>query len=82
MNVKDVVCFDTFGVQHIKREFKKFIENKNIVTNIYGTQAYNSMCWHFCMGFIDFEIKGKSLLEYANLFSSDVNRNNDKIILK
>ena len=26
------------------------------------------MCQYFCIGFIDFMIKGKSLLEYTNLF--------------
>ena len=27
------------------------------------------MCGYFCIGFIDFMLKGKSLLEHANLFS-------------
>ena len=27
------------------------------------------MCAYFCIGFIDFMLKGKGLLEYANLFS-------------
>ena len=32
-------------------------------------QAYNSvMCGYFCIGFIDFRLKGKSLFEYTNLF--------------
>ena len=26
------------------------------------------MCGYFCIGFIDFMLKGKSLLEYINLF--------------
>ena len=26
------------------------------------------MCGYFCTGFIDFMLKGKILLEYANLF--------------
>ena len=26
------------------------------------------MCGYFCIGFIDFMLKGKSLLEYTNLF--------------
>ena len=29
------------------------------------------MCGHFCIGFIDFMLKGKSLLEYTNLISSN-----------
>ena len=27
------------------------------------------MCEYFCTGFIDFTLKGKSLLEYTDLFS-------------
>ena len=29
------------------------------------------MCGYFCIGFIDFMLKGKSLLEYKNFFSSN-----------
>ena len=41
------------------------------------------MCGYFCIGLIDFMLKGKSLLEYTNLFSllNDYGTN-DKIILK
>ena len=40
------------------------------------------MCGHFCIKFIDFILKLKSLLEYTNLFSSKEYKMNDKIILK
>ena len=40
------------------------------------------MCGYFCTGFIDFMLKGKSLLEYANLFSNNENKKNDKTISK
>ena len=40
------------------------------------------MCGYFCIGFIDFMLKGKRLLEYANLFSADKHNKNDKIILE
>ena len=40
------------------------------------------MCWYFCIGFIDFVLKGISLLEYTNLFSPNDYEKNDKIILK
>ena len=37
--------FDSFGVGHIPKEIKRFRGNKNIITNIYRIQAYNSiMC--------------------------------------
>ena len=40
------------------------------------------MCGYFCNGFIDFMLKGKSLLEYTNLFSLNEFKTNGKIILK
>ena len=46
-------------------------------------QAYYSiMCGYVCIGFIDFMLKGKSLLEYTNLFSPNEDKKNDKIIKK
>ena len=71
------------GVENIPKEIKKFIGNKNVVTNIYRIQEYDSiMCGYFCIGFIDFVLKGKSFLEYTNLFSPNDYEQNDKIILK
>ena len=53
------------------------------MANVYIIQAYDSiMCGYFCIGFIDFMLKGKSLLEYTNLFSPNEYEKNDKIILK
>ena len=61
----------------------KLVGNKNIATNICRIQAYDSiMCRYFFIGFIDFMLKGKSLLEYTNLFSPNDYEKNDKIILK
>ena len=34
VNYNKVIYFDSFGVQHISKELKKFIGNKNIITNI------------------------------------------------
>ena len=46
-------------------------------------QAYHSiMCRYFCIGFIDFMLKGKSLLDHTNLFSPNEYEQNDEIILK
>ena len=67
MNCNNIIYFDSFGVEHIPEEIKKFIQNKNIITNIHRIQGYNSvMCGYFCTGFIDFMFKGKSLLDYTN----------------
>ena len=63
----NAISFDSFGVKHIPKEIKKFIGNKNMITNIYLIQAYDSiMCGYFCIRFIDFILKHKSLLDYAN----------------
>ena len=77
-----VTYFDIFGVEHIPREIKTFIKNRNIKTNIFRIQAYDSiMCGHFFIAFINFMLKGKSLTEYTNLFSpNDFKRNDDTIL--
>ena len=82
MNNNDVTYFDSLGVEHIPKEIKTFINNKNIKTNIFRIQAYDSvMCGYFCIGFIDFMFKGKTLIEYTNLFSPNNFEKNDDLIL-
>ena len=50
-------------------KLKKLICNKNITVNIYRIQANDSIMYgYFCIGFIDFVLKGKSLLDFNNLF--------------
>ena len=50
----------------------KFIDRKSIITNIYRTQAYDSiMCGYSCIGFINFMFNGNSLTDYTSLFSPD-----------
>ena len=73
----EIVYFDSFGVEHIVEEIKKFVGNKNIKANIYRVQATNSvMCSYFCIGFIDFMFAGKTLIDYTNIFSPyDFNKN-------
>ena len=43
VNVENVTWFDSFGVEHIPKEIRKLIGNKNTVTIIYGIQAYDSI---------------------------------------
>ena len=58
VNNKIVTYFDSFGVEHIPKEFMKFIVRKKVITNIYRIQAYDSiMCGYFCIGFINFMFK-------------------------
>ena len=40
------------------------------------------MSGYFCIGFIDFMLRGETLLEYTNLLSPNDYKKNDKIILK
>ena len=78
----DTLYFDSFGVEHIPKEIIKFIGRKNIIANIFRIQAYDSiMCGYFCIGFIDFMFKGKSLTEFTNLFSPYDLKENDDIIM-
>ena len=83
MNANNIEYFDSFEVKHIPKEIQKFIGNKNTMTNIYRIQAYNFiMCGYFCVGFIDFMLKGKILLDYTDLFCPNDYEKNDKKILK
>ena len=43
VNAKNVTYFGSFGVEHVPKEVKKFIGNKNIITNIYRIQAFDSI---------------------------------------
>ena len=64
--------FDSFGIEHIPKEVTKFIGNRNVISNIYKIQNYDSiMCGYFGIGFIDYMFKGKSLADYTNLFPAN-----------
>ena len=78
----EVIYFDSFGVEHIPEEIKEFIGNRNIKANIFRVQTYKSiMCGYFCIGFIDFILAGKTLIDYTNLFSPyDFDKNNQIIL--
>ena len=70
----DVTYFDSFGVKHIPKEIKTFINRRSSSAsqnkNIFRIQAYDSvMRGYFGIGFIDFMLKGKTLTEFTNLFS-------------
>ena len=43
VNNKTVTYFDSFGVEHIPKEIMKYINKKNIITNIFRIQAYDSI---------------------------------------
>ena len=81
MKSNEVIYFDSFGVEHIPKELKKSIKNKNIKSNIFRIQDYNSvMCGYFCILFIEFMLKGKTLNDFTNLFSPNDFKKNDEIV--
>ena len=41
VNANNIIYFDGCGIEHIPKEIKKLIGNKNVITNIYRIQAYN-----------------------------------------
>ena len=41
--LKIVTYFDSFGVEHIRKEIKKFIGNIRIIRNVYRIQLYDSI---------------------------------------
>ena len=78
---KEGFYFDSFGIEYIPNEINKFFGNKNIKNNIFRLQAYDSiMCGYYCIEFINYMLKGKTLLDYTNLFSPNDFKKNDKII--
>ena len=81
-NRNQIVYLDSFGVEHVPEEIKEFVGNKNIIANIFRVQANNSvMRGYFCIGFIDFMLAGKKLIDYTNLFCPYDFKKNDSIIL-
>ena len=79
----DVTYFDSFGVEHILKEIKTFIDRSlSITTNIFRIQAYDSIMYgYFCIRCIDFMLAGKTLTEFTNLFSPNKFLKNDNLIL-
>ena len=45
MNGDNLTYFDSFGVEHISKEIKKFIDNRNITTNIIKIKAFDSVMY-------------------------------------
>ena len=63
VNSKTITYFDSFEVEHIPKK------NQYIIANIFRIQAYDSvMRGYFCIGFLNFMLKGNSLTDFTNLF--------------
>ena len=55
VNAENITYFHSSGVENIPKKFRKFIVNKNFITNIYKIQEYGSiMCRYFCIRIISF----------------------------
>ena len=91
VKTNEVIYFYSFGIKHIPKEINKLLgneqsssakaQNKKIKANIFKIQAYDSiMCGYFCIEFINYMLKGKTLLDYTNLFSYNDFKKNDQII--
>ena len=66
----NVTYFDSFGVEHIPKEIKIFIDKSIVIANISRIQAYDSITWGcFCFGIIDFTVPGKTLTDFTNVFA-------------
>ena len=78
----EIVYFDSSGVEHVPKEIENFVGHRNIKTNIFRIQSNNSiMCRYFCIGFIDFMLVGKTLIDFTSLFSPYDFNKNDNVIL-
>ena len=65
-----------------QKKLKIYIGNKNIKTNIYIIQAYDSiMCEYFCFVFIDFMLNDGRLVDLLIHFIQTIFLKNDKISL-
>ena len=81
-NGDNITYFDMFGVRLdiVQRKLKNSQATKYCNKYLYSrSKWFNVMYQYFCIGFIDFMLKRKSLLDYNNLFSPIKYENNEKI---
>ena len=73
----------TLELNIFRKKLEKNIDNRNIGTSVFRVQAYDAiMCGYFCIGFTYFMLRGKRLLDYNNIFSSESYEGTEKTILK
>ena len=77
VKTNEAIYFDSVGIEYIPKEINKFINSdttnrsslKRIKSHMFRIQAYDSiMCGYFCIEFINYMLKGKTLLDYTNYF--------------
>ena len=73
--VKDknkAVYFDSFGIEYNSPKVLNKIKDKSITHNIFRIQDHESItCGFSCIAFIEYMLTGETLLDYANLFSTN-----------
>ena len=61
---------DSFRTEYIPQKVLNEIKDKSITHNIFKIQDNDSiMCGFYYIAFIEYMLSGKTLLNYANLFS-------------
>ena len=69
VKTNEVIYFNSFGIEHIPKEIEHAIGNKEMKANIFRLQAYDSIMFgYYCIEFINYMLKGKTLLDYTNKF--------------
>ena len=88
VNNKTVTNFESFGVEHIPKEIKKFINDKNIIANIFRIRKFNER-FRFLLCAIDIfskyawvvplkDRKGVSIVNAFQIILKDYNKKPNK----
>ena len=78
--IDEFINNDTKKLSYLKRTAESSALAR-IKSNIFRIQAYDSiMCGYFCVEFINCMLKGKTLLDYTNLFSNNDFKKSDRVI--
>ena len=77
------VYFDSFGIEYIPLKVLNKIRDKSITHNTFKYRIMNLLWVDFIVSPSEkYILAGKTLLDYANLFSPNYSKKNDKIIYK
>ena len=72
--------FDSFGIEYIPQEVLKKTKINQLLTIYLKYKIMNLLCVGiYCIGFIEYVLAGKTLLDYTNLFSLNDYRKNYNI---
>ena len=78
-NSDNITYFDSFGVEYIS---KVHTQQKYQNKYLWNARKWLNNIWIFLLGLLVFMLKGKSLIDYTNLFSPIQYEKKDEIILK